>query len=407
MILWAMACRCGYRENLLKKRDAYQAKTATYLDYNATTPVDPAVIGAFERSCRNHWANPASLHSAGISAWREMNRCLEALSTYFTWPREGMRFCSSGSEGLDTLISTLLEETPDITLITSSVEHSSLHRPLRIRQMRCGGQHDPHQPEAMIVGVDGRGKIRQDELEAVLKTRRRCVFLYSPVNHETGAVQDAESLYRLVKNYGGMVYLDAVQAAARRTPSFWTGTCDGFVISSHKLYAPKGLGVLFFKPRKGTQVPDLSGGRTAGAGEGTPSTPLIAALAEAVRRLDPDGDGVALKALTGDFLHLMDKAGLKYQVFTPPDSVPGVLCFRVEGITDMEDFFSHLYARDICLSRFSACTARVDGVSRILHNMGFADQEACASLRLSLGRYSRRKDLIEFITAAGDYLRRR
>jgi cysteine sulfinate desulfinase/cysteine desulfurase-like protein len=126
-----------------------------------------------------------------------------------------------------------------------------------------------------------------------------------------------------------------------------------------------------------------------------------------VRRLDPDGEGVVLKALTGDFLHLMDKAGLECRVFTPPNSVPGVLCFRVGGITDMEDFFSYLYARDICISRFSACTARVNGVSRILHNMGFAHQEVRASLRMSLGRYSRRKDLIEFITAAGDYLRRR
>jgi len=402
-----MACRCGYRENLLQKRDAYRAKTAVYLDYNATTPVDPAVIGAFERSCRDQWANPASLHSAGISAWRAMDRDLDTLASYFAWPREGIQFCSSGSEGLDILVSTLLKEDPEITLISSRAEHPALYRPLRIMQMKSGTGAGGEAPAAVIVGVDARGGIRHDELEEVLKKRGRCVLLYSPVNHETGAVQEAEFLYGLVKRYGGRVFLDAVQAAPRLAPSGWAGFCDGFVVSSHKLYAPKGLGAVFFKPRNGGFRLQRAGSRTAGAGEGTPAAPLMAALAEAVRRLDPAEEGVALKALTGDFLHLMARAGLECRVFTPGDSAPGVLCFGVKGITDMNGFFSFLYARDICLSRFSACTARIDGASRVLLGMGFSSAEAATSLRLSLGRYSRRKDLLEFIGAAGDYLRRR
>lgn len=402
-----MACRCGYREKLLKKRDAYQAKTAVYLDYNATTPVDPAVIGAFERSCRDHWANPASLHSAGISAWRAMDSDLDTLAAHFSWPREGMRFCSGGSQGLNILVSTLLEEDPEITLITSTVEHSALHKPLRIMRMKSGSGTGAKDPAAVIVGVDARGGIRRDELEDVLKKRGPCALLYSPVNHETGAVQEAEALYGLVKRYGGRVYLDAVQAAARLAPSGWTGFCDGFVVSSHKLYAPKGLGILFLNPREGADLLRRAGGRSIGAGEGTPAAPLMAALAEAVRRLDPVEEGVVLKALTGDFLHLLSRAGLECRMFTPGDSVPGVLCFGVKGITDMEDFFSFLYARDICLSRFSACTARIGGVSRVLRSMGFSTKEASSSLRMSLGRYSRRKDLMELIAAAGDYLRRR
>ena len=395
-----MSCRCGYRKQLLEKRNSHNFKTSTYLDYNASAPLDPAVIGAFEKNCREDWSNPASLHSGGIQAWKKIEEARAALAEYFRWPSaESVFFCSGGTEGLRTLIDGFAVGAGLRPIITTASDHASVYRPLRI--LRMSGRRD-----IRIIGVDSSGKVVPEELEEAASGQGPGILIYSPVNHETGAIQDTALLYKTVKSRGGLVFLDAVQAAARLKPSLWAPFCDGFVISGHKIYAPKGTGALLLKP--GVKLP--RGPNLLPAAQvffpGTPNSPGIAALAQAVRLLDPDKEGVYLRALIKDLFFLLEKAGIDYKVFSPKDSAPGVACLRIPDIQNMEGFFSFLQDRDICLSRFSACTGRISGSSRVLASMGFSPEDCRTSLRLSLGRFSKRKDLITFITAAEDFISR-
>ena len=406
-----MACKCGYRKKLLEKKDSYNFKKSVYLDYNATTPVDIRVLRVYEKMCREYWANPSSVHSAGIKVWREIQKSREILSKYFSWSENGIYFCSSGTEAINKFLSGYLLKNMNTQIISTKNEHSAVLHLLRILKMANTGGKIDKAKSPILLDVNNKGRINIDNLSKILQNsikvnnEIKTLIVYSPVNHETGIIQDVEAIYSVANKYNSVVFLDGVQAAARLNPELWTSYCHGFALSGHKIYAPKGSGALFVEPGLRISKTSFGGFQESGVFPGTENAPGIAALGEAVRLLNLNEENRLLSSLIKDFLHLLKKNAISYVINSTEDSVPGVLSISFPEILDMEDFFSYFYNHDICVSRFSACSGRIKGPSKILENMGVKSDLSSSSLRISIGRFSKREDLNTFVFALGNFLK--
>ena len=367
------------------------------MDYNATTPVDPAVMGAFDRMCRRDWANPSSLHTAGIKAWEEIEQCRGNIGDYFQCDPAGIRFCSSGSEALHAGLFGVLARRPVRTLITTKTEHAAIKHPARIFRLSGG--------RVVQLDVDSGGVLDRDQLVRELRENGRALLVISPVNHETGARQPVKEIAALARSAGCLVFFDAVQAAARMTRNEWAPHCDMWAVSGHKLCAPKGTALLWL--RKGIRLLLFRRGgyQEAGLFPGTVNAPGIGALSAAVDLLRSDhaAELRRLKTLAEEGLAILGKAGFSIELESPPNAAPGVLCFSLPRVDNIEELLFHLARNHICVSRFSACSSRVSGPSQILRAMGRSRRRASTSIRLSLGRWSKRDDFFRLAASIKSY----
>lgn len=390
-----MACGCGYRKKLREDRQVRGVGKTYYLDNCATTMPDPRTLGAFERACRGDWANPSSPHARGLAAAEALEANRSTLAAAFACSAQGLAFCSSGSEALHAGLWGLAARYPDLRFVTTPLEHGAVRAPLRM--LRSLGR------DVRVCPVDGGGRVLLEELEKLLvdQSTPGAVFIYSPVNHETGNVQDAGAIRDLARGVGALVFLDAVQTAPRLPAARWAPHCDLFALSAHKLHAPKGCAALWTAPGLRLHPHRFGGGQEGGSFPGTENTPGIAAFAEAARILEGTlvEEGTRLAALERDFFDLCATKRLPVERESEADHAPGVFCVSFPWIADMEAFMTDLARRGVCASRFSACSDRVEGESAVLRAMGRPPERGRTSLRLGLGRFSLREDLYALVSA--------
>jgi len=389
-----MACSCRHLQRLKKARIHHDERSSVYMDYNATTPPDRRVLGVFQNTAASSWAHPSSPHLAGAGAEERLDRCLTELKELTGGHYGEADFCGSGTEALFAGMAGAAAEGGR-RIITSRGEHSAL---LNIARQIGGRDHPP-----VLLPVDGHGKIRNEALTEALEDNPRALVVYSPVNHETGAVQDCRGIAGAAAETGALVFLDAVQAAARLNPADWMPWGDMACISGHKIYGLKGTAVLLRK--EGLSLTPFRPGGSEALFPGTPDTAGAAALTEALKihlnRLEEDRQ--VLASLTADGLRILRSGSFETVLHTPEDGVPGVLCLSLPGVKDMEELFYHLNREGICLSRFSACMGSVNGSSRILDAMGISPVQSESSLRISLGRESRREHFFRLKQALEEF----
>ncbi|MBN1648700.1 MAG: aminotransferase class V-fold PLP-dependent enzyme [Spirochaetales bacterium] len=374
-----MSCRCGYRKNLLEARHRFDAKQAACFDYNATTPVRPEVLGVLDRVQRNGWHNPSSLHSAGLNTWQIIDDARNSLSGVFGVPAEGFLFAASAATVFSSVMGAAVFD--DILLCTTAVEHSCIHKPARFRQL--AGR------PVLVLPVDSRGRADLSALEKIATQKKICM-VFSPVNHETGAVQPVKEICAMVRKYKGQVILDSVQAAARLPAAEWARFADMFVFSGHKIYGPKGIASVWIDP---AATGFLRNWRRQGFWQGTANVPGIAGLAKAAELLAADlkNEAARLTVLMREGLEILAKK-TDFTINSPTASAAGICNISLPWVGNMTGLLFELDARNIQLSRFSACSAGLHYPSRILLAMGKGRTDACNSLRICLGKDSGRRD---------------
>jgi cysteine desulfurase len=387
-----LSCDCIFRKRIIDSKFAYDPKKIIYLDYNATTPVDPRVIGAYENACRNIWGNPSSLHIAGTKAWETIDAARTSISGYFGCTADEIKFCSSGSEAIHAAIWGILFRNVNLSFITTEIEHHAVKN--IARHMKTAGR------EAVILKVDENGKIDRSILENELKKKPALVAL-SPVNHETGGVQDVREIHRITDANGSLLFLDGVQASCRLEPGTWTPFCDMFCVSGHKIYAPKGSAFLWSK--KGLRLSSFrfGGVQQNGVFPGTENLPGIMSLAATVDLMGKEFslDHSRLSTLTSEGFRILQNEFPDIVRESPPDHVPGILNISLPWIKNIEELIFQLSKNNICISRFSACSHRVSGSSTILVAMKRPVDRASTSLRISFGRWSKREDFFYLVNA--------
>ena len=399
-----MSCKCRFRRDLRDERIDYSRNRSVYLDYAASTPVDPAVLGAWDRACRRIAGNPSSLNVCGLDAWNLLEESRAKIAEYFLGVPGEIFFCGNGTEALAAGIGGFTARYPGIPVITSCIEHSAVRHPLRLRRL-AGGR-------VRFLPVDTAGRLDPEKAasavhEAVAESSKSgspspsALLILSPVHHETGTLQPVGKIVGAVRRKVPecAVLIDAVQTAARIAPDRWAPFCEVFVVSGHKIYAPPGIAVLgrvrdFHGHPFRLRPLRFGGGQEGNLFPGTPNLPGAAAMAAAVEILQRtrEDETQRLRVLGNEGLEILSRAGIPYTVESPDDAAPGLINLSLPWVNDMSRFFIELGRNLLCTSRFSACTESVEGPSRVLKAMGVSDDRASRSIRLSFGRFSKRDD---------------
>ena len=378
------------------------AQTPIYLDYSATTPVRPEVLAAMLPYFTEKFANPSSVHAAGLEANQGVGKARRTLAKILGIPPTGVVFTAGGTEADVLALRGALRAAAAAgplpaggarrSIVLSAVEHHAV-----LETARC---LESEGCEARIVPVDEHGCVDPAAVEDRVDDGTVLVSIMH-VNNETGAVQPLAELSRRVKrkNPRTLVHVDAVQSFGRYEVSFaaWPDV-DLISVAAHKIYGPKGAGALFVRPGTKLEPVITGGGQEHGLRSGTHNVPGIVGLAEAARLLEETrtADMAHYAALARRFLdgvatrfpdaHLN---GARDDAAPWAKRAPYIVnvCFRG---APTEALHGALSAAGISVSAGSACHSKDGGPSHVLCAMG-TGEGAC--LRFSFGRPTTETDV--------------
>ena len=372
-----------------------------YLDYNATTPVDPRVVDAMLPFLRQEFGNPSSRHAYGDRGRAALARArgqVAGLVGADPDRPEAIVLTGSGSEA-DALavrggVLAALAVRPERwdagrrpQVITQETEHPAV-------LAACGELARRHAVEILRLPVDGDGRVAPDALAAALSDRTVLVTIMH-ANNETGVVQPIAELAALAHAAGAVVHTDAAQTAGRIPLDVDALGVDLLTVVGHKMYAPKGVAALYRRP--GTPlVPVIGGGgQEHGVRAGTENLPHAVALGAAAELAAAElaaGEPARLAALR-DRLHDRLRAALPARVHLNGHAVhrlPNTLNVGIDGAGG-DALLATL--PDLAASTGSACHAGGTQPSPVLTAMGLTADRALSAVRLSVGRWTTPADV--------------
>lgn len=251
-----------------------------YLDYNGTTPIDPAVLDAMLPYLREAFGNPSSQHAYGAPARAAVVQAREQVAALVGADADEIVFTSGGTESTNhalkgaALAALDRGETSRMRVIVSSIEHPATLEASRALE-RFGFRIER-------IGVDRAGVLDLAQLEQALRQPTLLVSLMH-ANNETGTVQPIADAARLAHAAGALLHVDAAQSAGKIPVDVRALGADFLTLAGHKLYAPKGVGALYV--RRGLRLEPLihGAGQESGWRAGTENVPYMAALGAACR----------------------------------------------------------------------------------------------------------------------------
>jgi len=354
-----------------------------YLDYNATTPVDPRVLEVMMPWLTQGYGNASSIHAEGRAARSAIDRARRQVASLLGANEEEIYFTGGGTESNNLAVFGAVEATGKAagTVISTPVEHNAVLRPVQRLEQRGHNLH--------LLGVDSGGRVDPAELEQVLGERDD-VLLVSVItaNNEVGTIQPVDELAAICREHGVVFHTDAVQAAGKAPIDLAATAADMLSISGHKLYSTKGTGALFI--RRGTKVVSqiLGGTHERKMRAGTENVAGIVGLGEACALA-----GEKLAESNARIAGLRDRLwnglnerldGLRFNGH-PEHRTSNTLNLSFEGV-EGEALLLNLDMAGISCSAGSACASGSMEPSHVLTAMGVPLELAQASVRFSLGR---------------------
>lgn len=357
-------------------------KPCIYLDNNATTKVDPAVLEAMLPYLSEFYGNPSSMHTFGGQVGKVVKQAREQVAALLGAEASEIVFTSCGSEGNNTAIRAALAAQPDRKhIITTAVEHPAV--------LNVCKQLEKQGYTVTYLSVDRRGQLDLMELEAAI-TGNTALVSTMYANNETGTIFPIEQIGAIAKEFGATFHVDAVQVVGKIPLNLKTSTIDLLTLSGHKLHAPKGIGALYV--RRGFRFrPLLIGGhQERGRRAGTENVPGIVALGKAAEL-----EGLHLEEATKRERQLRDRLEKGLLKAIPDCEVNGDTKNRLPNTTNIgfkyiegEAILLSLNKEGICASSGSACTSGSLEPSHVLQAMGLPYTILHGSIRFSLSRYT-------------------
>lgn len=341
-----------------------------YLDHNATTPVLPEALDAMLPWFTERFANPSSSHPDGQAARRAIDAAREQVAGLVGARPEEVVFTGSGTEANNLAIRGVLQRTGG-RLVLSAIEHPATARNTALF---------PH--TVLPVGPDGR------VVDSELPPDTALVSVMH-ANNETGILQPVRALADRAHARGAVVHTDAAQSVGKVPVDLDTLGADLLSFAGHKLYGPKGIGVLVH--RVPIEPVLLGAGHESGRRPGTENVPAIVGLgvAAAAARRDLDALAARLRRNTERLWSRLNAGIPGLRRTSPPDSLPNTLHLRVPGSgrTLLQACPS------VAAGTGSACHAGVETPSAVLLAMGLPPEDALGALRLTLGRSTTEDDV--------------
>jgi cysteine desulfurase len=363
--------------------------TAIYLDYNATTPVDPAVLDAMLPYLREHYGNPSSTHLYGKTTHDAVERARVQVAELLGADSGEIVFTSGGSEAsnhaIKGVVFSRLHGTParslgDTHIITSAVEHPATLQPCEfLKRIGC---------RITILPVDKYGIVDPDEMRNALEPSTLLVSIMH-ANNEVGTLQPIREIAEMAHKRGVLVHTDAAQSVGKLPVNVHDLQVDLLTVAGHKLYAPKGVGALYV--RSGIKLEPLihGAGHEAGRRAGTENVPYTVALGAAcalARNSLPQATNRLRNVRDRLWNHLRNSVGDQLTLNGHPEKrLPNTLNVNFAGHIGAELLQA---TPEIAASTGSACHEGSVRLSPVLQAMGVPAHVGRGAVRLSVGRFT-------------------
>ena len=387
-------------------RPAALERGPIYLDYNATTPVDPRVIDAMLPVVADGFGNPSSDHAYGGPAKAALTHARAQVAALIDATPEEIVFTGTGSEADATAIRGVIAAArrsgPDRPhVITQETEHPAV-------LAACAYAERHHGADVTVLPVDATGLVDRPALAAALRPETVLVSIMH-ANNEIGTIQPIAELARLAHDAGALFHTDAAQSVGKVPVSVRDLGVDLLTLVGHKMYAPKGIAALYV--RNGVTLEPLigGGGQEGGRRAGTENVPYAVALGAAAQIAEAElaaGPDARLRALR-DRLQAELEASLPGRVHLnghPEHRLPQTLNISIDGV------IGHDLLRAcaiVAASTGSACHSGDRTPSPVLTAMGVAAERGLAALRLTLGRWTTEDEIIRAARAVASAAGRR
>lgn len=360
----------------------------SYLDYNATTPIDPRVLDAMLPFLKENFANPSSTHSFGKSINEKVKQAREQIANFINADIKEVIFTSGATEAVNVAIKGIAESYSHKGnhIITVSTEHKAVLDTCQDLERKGF--------EITYLLVDAEGLINLEELKSAIRTDTILVSIMY-VNNETGVIQPIKEIASITQKKNVFFMTDATQAVGKINIDVDDLGVDLLAFSGHKMYAPKGIGVLYVrKSHNKLQISPLihGGGHENGLRSGTLNVPGIIALAKACEvakeeMVENQEKIIKLRDNLENALLKLSNTSLngsyKNRIYNTTN-----ICFK--GI-DANILIGRM--KNVAVSNGSACTAAVVEPSHVLKAMGISDEDAFASIRFSLGKFNTTEEI--------------
>jgi cysteine desulfurase len=351
-----------------------------YLDYNGTTPHDPEVIAAMKPYLEEHFGNPSSSHYYGLKTREAVENARSQVATLIGCKPEEVVFTSGGTESNNNAIRGIAAAYRDRGnhILTTQVEHPAVTAVCKYLE-RYGF-------ETTYLPVNENGLVDAADVEEAI-TPKTILITVMHANNEVGTIQPIEEISKSARRKGIVLHTDAAQSAGKISVNVDTLGVDLLSIAGHKLYAPKGIGVLYI--RKGIELAKLmyGAGQESGKRAGTENVLEIVGLGKACE--------IAVRDLEKNMRHMQETRdqlhnGIKEKVKDVRLNghlelrLPNTLNVSILGI-ESHEFLSAIEDR-VAASAGSACHSGEIRISPVLKAMKVPEEWARGALRLTTGR---------------------
>ncbi len=368
-----------------------------YLDYAATTPVDPRVLDKMMPYYREQFGNPSSIHRYGQHAEAAVETAREAVARILNCLPEEIIFTSCGTESDNLAIRgaalAAREKNGSNRILSSRAEHPAVTKTIEQLEKHFGF-------EAIWLDV-GQNGIHKPEIVGAAITAKSALVSIMYANNEIGSISPISKIAGICHQKGIAFHTDAVQAAAYQPLDVKSLNVDFMSLGGHKFYGPKGVGVLYVRKDAGL-IPHLTGGgQENGLRAGTQNVPYIVGFAEALRLADEERS-----VRTDHVKPLRDRIIGSVLEGIPDSRLSGDLMQRLPNhasfvFKEMDGnlLLNLLDSAGFACSSGSACKTGNPEPSEVLRALGLERKWALGSLRVTLGSATTTADIDQFLKA--------
>jgi len=359
-----------------------------YLDYAATTPVDPRVLKAMKPYFSEKFGNTMSLHSFGQEAKTALEESREIVANLMGAKPSEVIFTSSATESNNLALKgvALANKNKGRHIIISSIEHACVVESAKWLEKQGF--------EVTRLKVDKYGLVDPEDVKKAIKKETILVSIMH-ANNEIGTIEPIEKIGKICKERGVYFHTDAAQTFGKIPIDVNKMNIDLMTVSSHKMYGPKGVGALFV--REGTKIEPIlhGGGHEMGLRSSTVNVAGIVGFATACKicKKEMKKEGERLTKLRDKLIKgILEEVPGSHLNGHPTERLANNANFSFWGV-EGESIVIQLDLMGIAASTGSACSSEKLQASHVLLAIGLRPEQAHGSLRLSLGKWTKEKDI--------------
>jgi cysteine desulfurase len=358
-----------------------------YVDYAATTPLDPRVLEAMKPYFTDAYGNASSINTLGLEAKRALEDARHSVAELMNAEPQDVLFTGGATEANNMLLKGFAfkrgREKTHIAI--STIEHDCVLNTVKWLEQRGF--------KVTYLPVDGYGVLDLRELEKTLRGGASLVSIIH-ANNEIGTVQPLKEIGEMCHEHDAYFHTDAAQSFGKIPIDVREMNVDAMTVNAHKIYGPKGVGALFLKREVEIEPLLHGGGHEFGLRAGTENVPSIMGFAKTVelRKEEMEREAAKLRTLSDRLSQNVLTIEKTFLNGHPTKKLPNINNFRFSYI-EGEALLLLLNDQGIATSTGSACSSKTNEPSHVLLAIGVKPDEARGSLRISLGKYNTDADI--------------